>query len=221
MVCKIKKTTALLAAFVFSAAPLCAQFLEGPLKNGDYACNGTSFIMHITMPGASGMATLYSGGKIVSNALITVKDGTVIFTFNTGTQEYRGKSWFYTLTSDVSFSGNGETWMRINDGAYSAVKPGGGSITNPKGDDFFKLQSGSYTLSGSRQRMRILVSDNRGHGALWDERGNAAGNFDLRIDKDTLSIFFTDGPSRGITSDYRITAGTSFSRRGETWIKRE
>ncbi|MDR1107976.1 MAG: hypothetical protein LBL19_02955 [Spirochaetaceae bacterium] len=219
----MKKALFIIAACTVLAGPLSAQLFTSPLQNGRYACNGTAYTMSLTMLGASGMATLYDGGRILSSASVTVKDGTVVFTFNTGTEEYRGKSWFYSLDSAVSFSGNGETWMQISDGRYSPVKPGGGSITNPEGGGSFRLQSGVYTLSGSRQRMNITVNRaiNRGHGTLWDDRGNVAGNFDLRINKDSLSVTFTNGRLTGITNDYRITGDTAFSRRGEMWLKRD
>jgi hypothetical protein len=204
-----------------AALPLAAQS-AGTLRQGRYACNGTAFAMQITLWGTGGMATLYEREQIVSNAVIRITGNSVAFTFSTGGDKYRGKTWVYILSGDHSFEGNGESWLRISDGLHSIgpASPSPGSITSPDAVPGGTLQSGDYTLSGGRQRMYMNLAGGTGRGTLYDDLGNIAGEFRITIAGDRLALSFISGRQNGITYDYKILSDTSFSRPGEVWSRR-
>lgn len=218
--------------FVYAFAALCVLPLSAQtLQSGSYACNGTAYTLQITsLFGTGGAATLYEYNNIVSNATIKVIGGNIAFTFFTGGAKYQGKTWIYKISGDASFEGNGETWLKTADFRYpfpSPASPAPGSITNPapqpperEHDAPPALKSGSYSMSGAKQRIYLNIEGRRGRGTLFDENGSIAGEFTAAVNGSMLSLTFHSGRQNGVTYDYRITGDTSFSRPGEMWIRR-
>jgi hypothetical protein len=198
----------------------CAVVFATPLQSGTYICNGTDFKMSLTPIAKSGLATLYQGNNIVSNATLSLTDTTIAITFLTGSAQYKGKTWVYIIDSDTSFSGNGELWLKIN---TNFMAPQSGGITNPAAtgaEQIYTLKPGTYSLSGSRRQMVIFVSGHSGSGHIKDDSGKPAGNFNARIDGNHLAIIMISGNDTGITYDYQITSNSMFSRHREDWIWR-
>jgi hypothetical protein len=211
-------------AAVLPAPPLAAQNAAPSVTSGSYACNGTAYTMQITsLFGSSGAATLYEQNNIVSNATIRISGDNIAFTFITGGAKYQGKTWIYKITGAAAFEGNGEQWLRTADFRYpfpSPTSPAPGSITQPAPAPSAALQSGSYTLSGTRQRIALSLNGQHGGGALYDDQGRSAGEFRAAVTGQSLSITYISGPKSGITYDYHIQSETSFSRPGEMWARR-
>ena len=226
----MKKAVFLLLCLAGAVSRAPAQSFNSPLQQGRYVCNGTAFAMQISMFGSGGVATLYEQDRVVSNAVIRTTGSSIAFTFNSGGTDYQGKTWIYTIQDTIAFEGNGESWLRVGAGLSSITgpaSPSAGSITNPSATlpgssnaSNAVLQSGNYTLSGGRQRMYLGLSGRQGGGTLHDDNGNLAGEFLATVNGQTLSLAYTSGRHRGITFDYRIVDDATFSRIGETWIRR-
>jgi hypothetical protein len=207
-------------ALLTLGAPVAAQVLSSPLQSGTYVCNGTDFRLSLSPLGKGGMATLYRGGAIVSNATITTTDASLALTFITG-DAYKGKTWIYAIDTATSFSGNGELWMRVG-GTFTAPPVAPGGITAPAPDDepVFKLKTGTYGLSGSRRQLILVISGTTAHGHFRDDAGKPVGNITARIDGNHLAVTITSGKDAGITYDYQITGTTSFAGHRENWVWR-
>jgi hypothetical protein len=60
-------------------------------------------------------ATAYSGYNQVAWGTYRINGNQLVITFNTGNgagANLQGKTFAYTITSDTSFSGGGENWVR-------------------------------------------------------------------------------------------------------------
>jgi ankyrin repeat protein len=83
------------------------------LRPGRYACSGTDVTMEIQSPLL--FVSLYSGYTIVGNGSYKINGNTIVITIaqaNDVISHMRGKTYAYTIMSDTSFSGSGETWYR-------------------------------------------------------------------------------------------------------------
>ena len=83
------------------------------LRPGRYACSGTNVTMEIQSPLL--FVTLYSGYSTVGNGSYKINGNTIIITIsqaNDVIKHMRGMTYAYTIVSDTSFSGGGETWYR-------------------------------------------------------------------------------------------------------------
>jgi hypothetical protein len=83
------------------------------LRPGRYACSGTNVTMEIQSPLL--FVTLYSGYSTVGNGSYKINGNTIIITIsqaNDVIKHMRGMTYAYTILSDTSFSGSGETWYR-------------------------------------------------------------------------------------------------------------
>jgi hypothetical protein len=204
------------------------------LQPGFYACNGSVYTMSVAVFGKGGLATIYYNDKYLCNATITVNEITVAFTFGTGPQQYRGKTWVYKLINDSSFDGNGEHWVKVGSTRLPTTRapaPSTGSITNPDQGLRFSdngppashtegyIKSGVYSLWGSRYSIYLVINGMIGYGSFQDEYANNLGDFRAIVNGDMLSISFVNSQRAGVSYDYKITSDISFSRYGETWIK--
>jgi len=80
-------------------------------QSGRYAFSGSN----ITMSLSGYQATAYSGYTQVAWGTYRINGNQLVITFNTGNgagANLQGKTFAYTITSDASFSGGGETWVR-------------------------------------------------------------------------------------------------------------
>ena len=80
-------------------------------QSGRYAFSGSN----ITMSLSGYQATAYSGYNQVAWGTYRINGTQLVITFNTGNgagANLQGKTFAYTITSDTSFSGGGETWVR-------------------------------------------------------------------------------------------------------------
>jgi len=78
---------------------------------GRYAFSGSN----ITMSLLGYQATAYSGYEQVAWGTYRINGNQIVITFNTGSgagASLQGKTFAYTITSNTSFSGSGETWVR-------------------------------------------------------------------------------------------------------------
>lgn len=83
------------------------------LRPGTYACSGTNVTMELTTPLL--FVHLYSGNKIVGNGSYNISGKTITITIAQADdviKHMRGITYAYTIMSDTSFSGSGETWYR-------------------------------------------------------------------------------------------------------------
>jgi len=80
-------------------------------QSGRYAFSGSD----ITMSLSGYQATAYSGYEQVAWGTYRINGNQLVITFNTGNgagASLQGKTFAYTITSNTSFSGSGETWVR-------------------------------------------------------------------------------------------------------------
>jgi hypothetical protein len=78
---------------------------------GRYAFSGSNITMSLT----GYQATAYSGYEQVAWGTYRINGNQIVITFNTGIGAgaiLQGKTFAYTITSNTSFSGSGETWVR-------------------------------------------------------------------------------------------------------------
>jgi hypothetical protein len=78
---------------------------------GRYAFSGSNITMSLT----GYQARAYSGYDEVAWGTYRINGNQIVITFNTGNgagASLQGKTFAYTITSNTSFSGNGETWVR-------------------------------------------------------------------------------------------------------------
>jgi len=101
--------------YVQPSAP--AQSAPAPstptLRPGRYACSGTDVTMDILSP--LRLLTLYIGYATVGNGSYNINGNTITITIDQADgviSHMRGITYAYTIVSDTSFSGNGETWYR-------------------------------------------------------------------------------------------------------------
>jgi hypothetical protein len=83
------------------------------LRPGRYACSGTNVTMEIQSPLL--FVSLYSGNSVVGNGSYSISGNTITITIaqtNDAFKHMRGITYAYTIMSDTSFSGSGETWHR-------------------------------------------------------------------------------------------------------------
>jgi len=83
------------------------------LRPGKYACSGTNVTMEISSP--LRFVSFYSGYTIVGNGSYTINGNTLVITViqaNDVIKHMLGRTYDYTITSDSSFSGQGERWVR-------------------------------------------------------------------------------------------------------------
>ena len=83
------------------------------LRPGRYACSGTNVTIEIQSPLL--FVTLYSGYTTVGNGTYRINGNTITITItqaNDVIKHMRGITYAYTIVSDTSFSGSGETWYR-------------------------------------------------------------------------------------------------------------
>jgi len=88
-----------------SAAQRIQEALRSPLDSGTYSLAGTQAKMRITAIAKSGMLSFTNKAGKNSNGMYSI-DG------NRMTVQVEGYTFIYTITSQTSFSGNGETWVR-------------------------------------------------------------------------------------------------------------
>jgi len=92
-----------------SSAPSAAQRLQeafsSPLQSGTYSLSGTQAKMSITAIAKSGILSYTNRQGRVSTGSYQI-DGSRM------TIQAEGYTFVYTITSQTSFSGNGETWVR-------------------------------------------------------------------------------------------------------------
>ncbi|MDR3325391.1 MAG: hypothetical protein LBS82_05355 [Spirochaetaceae bacterium] len=229
---KMKKNlTGAIAIFLF-LFPLSA--FAQTLQPGFYACNGSAYSMSVAIFGKSGLATIYLNDAYLCNATISISDITIAFTFGTGPDQYRGKTWVYKLINDNSFDGNGEHWIKVGDSRSptgKSIRPSTGSITNPDqglrfSDNTYApgrpqgyVSSGIYSLWGSRYKIYLIVNGTIGYGSFMDDYDNNLGDFRVYVNGDALSITFVNSKRSGVTYEYKITSAITFARYGETWTK--
>jgi len=83
------------------------------LRNGKYACSGTNITLSLSNP----IVNVYANNSPTSiwQGTCRINGNQLIITVTIAVNEYaqfRGSTFVYTITSDTSFSGNGETWVR-------------------------------------------------------------------------------------------------------------
>jgi hypothetical protein len=81
------------------------------LETGKYTASGSRIAMNINM----GMVTLYDGGTIVGSGSYRINGNQIVITILTASgvgSDLQGKTFAYTITSNSSFSGGGETWVK-------------------------------------------------------------------------------------------------------------
>jgi len=83
------------------------------LRNGTYACSGTNITLSLSNP----IVNVYANNSPLSiwQGTCRINGNQLIITVTIAVNEYaqfRGRTFVYTITSDTSFSGNGETWVR-------------------------------------------------------------------------------------------------------------
>jgi hypothetical protein len=86
------------------------------LQNGRYAWanSGSNMTMTLSNPG---FINAYVGNSVISiwQGTYRISGNQLVITVSNPTSEYsflRGTTYTYTITSDTSFQGNGETWVR-------------------------------------------------------------------------------------------------------------
>jgi len=96
------------------SAPVQPRPSTPTLQTGTYAANRTNITMHLNL----GQVIAYSGRDPVAFGTYKVSGNQLAVTFDartpsTGAGAYlRGNTYIYTLTSNTTFSGNGEDWIR-------------------------------------------------------------------------------------------------------------
>lgn len=83
------------------------------LRTGRYACSGTNVTIEL-LP-TTRFVTLYSGSTTVGNGQYNINGNTIVITIIQASgvaNSMQGKTYAYTIMSDTSFSGSGETWYR-------------------------------------------------------------------------------------------------------------
>jgi hypothetical protein len=84
------------------------------LQTGTYAANRTNITMHLNL----GQVIAYSGRDPVAFGTYTISGNQLAVTFDARTSatgvggSLRGNTYIYTITSNATFSGNGEEWIR-------------------------------------------------------------------------------------------------------------
>jgi len=84
------------------------------LQTGTYAANRTNITMHLNL----GQVTASSGRDPVAFGTYTISGNQLAVTFDARTPStgagasLRGNTYVYTITSNATFSGNGEEWIR-------------------------------------------------------------------------------------------------------------
>jgi len=83
------------------------------LRNGTYACSGTNITLSLSNP----IVNVYANNSPLSiwQGTCRINGNQLIITVTIAVNEYaqfRGRTFVYTITSDTSFSGQGETWVR-------------------------------------------------------------------------------------------------------------
>jgi hypothetical protein len=95
-----------------SPAPAPAPAPSTPtFQPGRYAFSGSNITMSLT----GYQATAYSGYEQVAWGTYRINGNQLVITFHTGVgvgASLQGKTFAYTITSNTSFSGSGETWVR-------------------------------------------------------------------------------------------------------------
>jgi len=87
------------------------------LRGGRYAAANSGLNITMTLAGVN-QVTAYSGTSAIGFGSWQVNGDQLVITFDNRTQStgagavLRGNTYAYTITSDSSFSGNGETWVR-------------------------------------------------------------------------------------------------------------
>jgi len=79
---------------------------EAPIENGKYRVTGGA--MELSFAGIAKAGNVY-----YKDASGTTHNGTYSIDGNRLTINVMGRSFFYTVTSKTSFSGNGESWFRV------------------------------------------------------------------------------------------------------------
>jgi hypothetical protein len=82
------------------------------LQGGLYAYINTNIVMRINL--TLYQVTAYVGNKQIASGSCRVSGDQLVLTFRTGTDEgasLQGNTYAYTITSNTSFSGSGETWV--------------------------------------------------------------------------------------------------------------
>jgi len=84
------------------------------LQTGTYAANGTNITMHLNL----GQVTAFSGRDPIAFGTYRISGNSLAVTFDARTSttgagaSLRGNTYIYTITSNATFSGNGEDWAR-------------------------------------------------------------------------------------------------------------
>jgi hypothetical protein len=96
------------------AAPAQSKPSASTLQIGTYAANRTNITMRLNL----GQVTAYSDGDPVAFGTYQISGNQVVITFDARTSStgagasLRGNTYVYTITSNATFSGNGEDWAR-------------------------------------------------------------------------------------------------------------
>jgi hypothetical protein len=91
-----------------------AQPATPTFQTGTYACNRTNITMSLSV----GLVIAYSGRDAVGYGTYKISGNQLAVTFDSRTPStgpgalLRGNTYIYTLTSNSTFSGNGEDWIR-------------------------------------------------------------------------------------------------------------
>jgi hypothetical protein len=83
------------------------------LRAGRYACSGTDVTMELNT--TMKFVTLYIGYTTVGNGTYTLSGNNIVITIiqaNDPVSFMKGRTYAYTIMSNTSFSGSGETWVR-------------------------------------------------------------------------------------------------------------
>ena len=88
-----------------TAAQRLQETLRSPLDSGTYSLAGTQAKMRITAIAKSGMLSFTNKNGRVSSGMYSING-------NRMTVQVEGYTFIYSITSQTSFSGNGETWVR-------------------------------------------------------------------------------------------------------------